>query len=232
MNLQMPLSLKQPNHPNIHHLVSYNGIHSTTAPLNLPAGWTQGPDPDKLNQLINLVNASSTPITIKNFRRWLVDDVAFDMAGIACPNGGDHGCNRGLGVFLGIEPYGQTGLDDDGSGKFAQLPWFDQQGYSSERLNRHVLPAWRDWLIPLPLEVQRIAYVRMLVHLRDTGMHEFNCMYPTVSDMDHFKQPAHLISTAVRPTASQSLGASAVAAQVAHDEHLYGSDIAGLPSAG
>lgn len=123
--------------------------------------WDQTPSADKLNTLIDWVMGATQPITKGNFRRWLVE-LAFEKDdSAACSNGHDHGCNRGLGEWLGIEAYGQ--------GKDGSVPWDQQMGRSSERLNRYVDPAWRDALLASPFEIQKRMYVQLLADLRDTN---------------------------------------------------------------
>jgi hypothetical protein len=143
--------------------------------------WSRRPDPNKINTLIGFIAAASEPITKKNFRRWLVE-LAFDAdPTAACSNGHDHGCNRGLGEWLGIEPYGQG---TDGS-----VPWNQQAGYSSERLNRYVDPMWMDVVIKASFPTQKQMYIDLLTTLRDTGeyiydwaSYNFGQDKPTIAD--------------------------------------------------
>jgi hypothetical protein len=128
--------------------------------------WSRRPDQDKLNLLIHWVREASIPITggkLGNFRRWLVELAYEKDDKAACSNGHDHACNRGLGEWLGIEPYGQKGADGE------QLPWDQQTGWSSERLNRHADPKWIDVIERVPFFAQKAMYARMLETLRDTG---------------------------------------------------------------
>jgi hypothetical protein len=123
--------------------------------------WSRKSRADRLLTLIEFVKKAHEPVTTKNFRRWLVE-LAFEMdTSAACSNGHDHGCNRGLGEWLGIEPYGQ-GLD-------GSVPWNKQIGFSSERLNRYADPAWVKALCASPLDEQKRMYVELLMSLHDTS---------------------------------------------------------------
>lgn len=146
---------------------------------NREPDWSKAPNPERLNVLIEAVRDYDTPITERNFRTWLTD-IAFFQLGAACPNGKDHGCNRGLGVWLGIEPYGQFEIV---GGERTYYPWDHQQGFSSERLQRFADPAWKAAIIAAPFEVQKRMYIRLLETLRDTGQFVYNTDWPSISEM-------------------------------------------------
>lgn len=125
------------------------------------------PNPNKVNDVIGWIANATIPITPKNFREWLVK-LAYEASdgAAACSNGHDHGCNRGLGEYLGIEPYGQ-GVDGN-------VPWFKQQGFSSERLNRYVDPAWQAIICIAPFELQKKMYIDLLTEMRDAGTFNYD----------------------------------------------------------
>jgi hypothetical protein len=129
------------------------------------ADHTRAPDAARLTELIEFIKGApaSEPITAKNFRRWLVE-LAGEMVpdgGALCPNGKDHACNRGLGEWLGIEPYGQ--------GRDGSVAWNEQTGFSSERFNRYADPAWVAELVKAPFEEQKAMYIALIERVRDAG---------------------------------------------------------------
>lgn len=137
------------------------------------ADHTRAPNAARLNELIGFVCGAEEPITKKNFRRWLVE-LAGEMVpdgGALCPNGKDHACNRGLGEWLGIEPYGR--------GTDGNVPWNAQTGFSSERFNRYADPAWVERLVAAPLDEQKAMYIRLIERVRDTG--EFVYELPAIA---------------------------------------------------
>jgi hypothetical protein len=139
--------------------------------------WSQEGDPLKFTQLIGFVEMATTPITKLNFRRWLVE-LAGEMVpneAALCPNGKDHACNRGLGEWLGIEPYGQG---EDGS-----VPWDQQQGISSERFNRYVDPKWKEAIVAAPLAVQKAMYIDLIRHVRDDGVFHYHLPAEIAAEM-------------------------------------------------
>ncbi len=146
--------------------------------------WSRKPDPARINQLISWVERATQPITVKNFRRWIVEVAYENDDAAACSNGHDHACNRGLGEWMGIEPYGQ--------GKDGSVPWDKQVGYSAERLNRFVDPRWQVAVIAAPIGVQRQAYVTLLETLRDKG--EFEYKLP-LNGLPDFSDVAELEAT-------------------------------------
>lgn len=135
--------------------------------------WDRRPNALKMNLLIGWVKNATAPITggkKSNFRRWLVE-LAYDNDDSAsCSNGHDHACNRGLGEWLGIEPYGQG---SDGS-----VPWDKQTGFSSERLNRYVDPAWQEAVIAATFEQQKAMYIQLLCDVRDLGQFNYSLPIP------------------------------------------------------
>jgi hypothetical protein len=132
------------------------------------ADHSRVPNADRLNELIGFVRNADEPITKKNFRRWLVE-LAGEMVpdgGALCPNGKDHACNRGLGEWLGIEPYGQ--------GTDGNVPWDQQTGFASERFNRYANPAWVEALVAADFETQKAMYIKLIESVRDTGQFNYS----------------------------------------------------------
>jgi hypothetical protein len=138
--------------------------------------WSRQPDASRLNTLISFVLEAHEPINKTNFRRWLVELAYAKDDTASCSNGHDHGCNRGLGEWLGIEPYGQG---TDGS-----VPWNKQIGFSSERLNRYVDPLWREAIIVADFATQKAMYVQLLRDLRDHKQFWYTLPANAVSEYD------------------------------------------------
>lgn len=129
--------------------------------------WSRKPDAAKLTKLIEFVGGAKRAMEDEDdFRVWLTKLAYRNDPTAACSNGHDHGCNRGLGEWLGIEPYGQ--------GKDGSVPWNEQIGYSSERLNRFVNPMWRAAIIKAPLVTQIQMYIDLLSTLRDKGEYVYD----------------------------------------------------------
>lgn len=142
--------------------------------------WSRRPNAERLTQLIDWISFKAvTPITggrNSNFRRWLVELAYDNDETAACSNGHDHACNRGLGEWLGIEPYGQG---TDGS-----VPWNKQVGFSSERLNRYADPAWVARISSVPFDEQKRMYCDLLVTLRDTGNFDYSVRELIPAELD------------------------------------------------
>lgn len=141
------------------------------------ADHSRAPNAARLDELIGFIKdaPASEPITAKNFRRWLVE-LAGEMVpdgGALCPNGKDHACNRGLGEWLGIEPYGQ--------GTDGNVSWDRQTGFSSERFNRYADPAWVAALVAADFETQKAMYIRLIEGVRDTGQFNYTVERVTVA---------------------------------------------------
>lgn len=116
------------------------------------------PNAERLDQLIQWVQASTTRVTPENFDDYLPDIAYEHDPNAACPNGRDHACNVGLGMWLGIDTHGQFHRN-----------WDEQRGYSAARLNVYVDPKWRAAVLLAPLCVQKRAFVQLLTDLRDKG---------------------------------------------------------------